>query len=319
MARANQTVRDYSKADDIMLEQAQTMRNSFDTDSAAFTAMYPMFGLTFSADWQADIDAAQALPTADEENMELKVKTEDVDNEMELCRVHYQLMASYIKILFPSSSAKQGLFGLHKYESVRYSQTKMYDLMQLAHRKCSDAAYSADLIALGFDQLQIDKIAVLAAALYDANEVQEDYKQTIKLNTEARIAAYNKVWGVMKQVSAASKQVFLENYAKLAQYKLYPEGEGGLGKPQNMTAVVDPVDPGQVNIDFDAVADATEYKIYGSEVHLGLPSGVYIELGLSATNHFDMPIIVGMRNYWKVRAFNDTQSSVYSDEVYLDG
>jgi len=318
MARANQTTRDYSKADDIMLEQAQTMRNSFDTDSAAFTAMYPMFDLTFSADWQADIDAAQALPTADEENMELKAKTEDVDTEMELCRVHYQLMASYIKLLFPNSPAKQGLFGLNKYESVRNVQTKMYDLMQLADRKCNDAAYTADLIALGFAQTQIDKLAVLATALYDTNEAQEDYKQTVKLNTEARIAAYNKVWGTMKQVSAASKQVFLDDYAKLAQYKLYPEGEGGLGKPQNLTAVLDPVVPDSVNVDFDAVADATEYKIYGSEVSIGDPSGIFHEMSSSATNHFDMPIIQGMRNYWKVRAFNDTQSSTYSDEVFLD-
>lgn len=79
MARVNQTIREYSITNDLMLEHAQTTRNSFDTDNAAFTAEYSMFDLTFSDDWQADIYAAQALPTADEGNMKLKAKTEDID------------------------------------------------------------------------------------------------------------------------------------------------------------------------------------------------------------------------------------------------
>lgn len=224
MINDNQTLREFHKADDIMLEQAQTMRNSFNTDSAAFISMSPMFGLTFSADWQADIDSAHALPTADEEIPELKAMTEDIYIQMKLCRVHYQLMAAYIKILFSNSKAMQGVFGLNKYVRVRRTQSKLYNLMQSAYRKCNDAEFNADLIALGFTQTNIDKLGTLAAALYLAIEMQKDFKQDIQLNTEDRVDAYNKVWGNMQKVSAASKQVFIDNYAKITQYKLYPEG-----------------------------------------------------------------------------------------------
>lgn len=224
MANDNQTLREYHKADNIMLEQSQTTRNSFNTDSAAFISMSPIFGLTFSADWQADIDSAHALSTADDEKPELKALTEDIYIQMELCRVHYQLMAAYIKILFSNSKAMQGVFGLHKYVKARRTQSKLYDLMQSANRKCNDAEYNADLIALGFDQTNIDKLETLATALYQAIVTQKDFKQAIQLNTEDRVEAYNKVWGTMQEVSAASKQVFVDDYAKLAQYKLYPGG-----------------------------------------------------------------------------------------------
>ena len=40
MARVEQEIRAYTKSDDAMLEQAQTMRNLFETDKAAFIALY---------------------------------------------------------------------------------------------------------------------------------------------------------------------------------------------------------------------------------------------------------------------------------------
>jgi hypothetical protein len=236
MTRADKRLRDYTKPDDIMLEQAQTMRNLFEIDKTAFTAMYTNLDDPFSDNWQSDIDAAQALPTSDEEIMELESKTEDVEIQMELARAQYQKMASYVKLLFPSSKAKQGVFGLSKYVKVYQSQTKMHDLMQLAYRKSNSIEFKSDLIALGFVQSEIDALNTIATGLYNANELQEDFKQAIKLHTEERVAAYNKVWGSMKLASSASKQVFYDNYTKIQQYLLYPEGEGGLpGKVQGLS------------------------------------------------------------------------------------
>lgn len=235
MAKAIQKRREYVKSDDLMLEQAQTMRNLFEGDKADFTALYIPLEDPFSANFQTAIDTAQDLPTADEEALELKVLTEDVLAAMENCRVQFMLLASYVKLLFPNSIAKQDLFGLKKYDKVRSSQTKMYDLMQLAYRKANSLDYKADLIALGFVQTEIDKLETYGEALYDANEAQEDLKQQIRLRTEQRVTAYNAVWEYMKKISAASKQVYADNYTKQQMYLLYPEGEGGRpGKIQGL-------------------------------------------------------------------------------------
>ena len=235
MAKAEQETRAYAKADDKMLEQAQTMRTLFETDKADFTTLYPYLADPFSADWQSDIDAAQALPIADDELAELKVKTEDVELQLEAARALYQTLASYVKLLFPDSKARQDIFGLNKYEKMRQSQTKMYDLMQLAYRRASSADYQTDLVALGFGLTDIGDLSSVAQELYDMNDAQEAFKQNIRVLSEDRVEAYNKVWGSMVAVSNASKQVYAADYAKQQQYLLYPEGEGGLpGKVQNM-------------------------------------------------------------------------------------
>lgn len=228
MARAEKVERNYSKSDELMLEQAQTMRNLFETDKADFIALYLMLADPFSADWQTDIDAAQALPTAEEEEVALRVLTEDVEAQMELGRLQFMRMASYVKLLFPNSTAKQALFGLEQYSAARNKQMKMYDLLQLAYRMSNSADYKADLIALGFLQVEITKLDTIAGDLYDANELQEELKRELLVKTQTRLEAYNKVWDSAIAVSNASKQVYVDDYAKLQQYLLYPEGGGGL-------------------------------------------------------------------------------------------
>ena len=224
MARSDLLRRNYIKPDDKMLEQAQTMRNLFDADSADFIALYTDLAAPFSSNWQADIDAAQALPIADEQVAELAVMTEDVETQMELARVQFQKLASYVRILFPDSKPMQGIFGLDKYARVYQSKTKLYDLMEFAYRQANSAEYKTDLIAKGFLQTDIDTLNTLAGALYDAYEAQEEFKKVIRVLTEERVTAYNKVWDSMAAVSTTSKQVYRNSFAKMRQYLLYPEG-----------------------------------------------------------------------------------------------
>ncbi len=318
MAKAEKEKRDYTKQDDAMLEQAQTMHNLFEIDKTDFTIMYTHLDDPFAANWQLDIDSAQALPTADEEIAELEVKTEAVESQMELARTQYQKLVSYVKLLFPDSKAKQGIFGLNKYIKVYQSQTRMYDLMQLAFRKANSVDYKADLIALGFVQAEIDTLNTIAEELYDTNEVQEDFKQEIKLKTEERVVAYNKVWGAMKTVSAASKQVYATNYTKQQQYLLYPEGEPGLGKPQNLTATFDPLDPSPITLSWDPVAGATSYDVYYNVAPTGAPSGSFNLLNNYPTPPALVPPVFEKRNYYKIKAKNDSDTSPYSDEAWAD-
>jgi hypothetical protein len=318
MAKAEQTKRDYIKPDDEMLEQAQTMHDSFVIDKASFIAMYTPLADPFAANFQTALDSAQALPTSDEDLAELAVLTEYVDTELENSRVQYQKLISYVKILFPDSLAKQGIFGVNKYVKVYKSAMKMYDLMQLAYRKANSVEYKTDLIALGFTQLEINKLNTFATALYDANKTQEDFKQTIKINTEERITAYNTVWAFMVTISNASKQVFINDYAKIQEYLLYPEGESGLGKPQNLVATYDPLNPPNITLIWDAVLNATSYNVYYNIANIGAPSGNYQLLNNFPAPPAFIPSILAKRNYFKIKAKNDKQTSVYSDEVFVD-
>ena len=311
MARAEQETRDYTKSDDAMLEQAQTMLNLFNADKSDFTAMYTHLEDPFSANWQTDIDVAQALPTSDEESAELEVKTEDVETQMELARVQYQKMASYVKLLFPDSKAKQGIFGLDKYDKVRQVQTKMYDLMQLAYRKADSADYKADLIDLGFVQTEIDALNTIAESLYDANEAQEEFKQVIKLRTEERIAAYNKVWDSMKAVSAASKQVFVDDYAKLQQYLLYPEGEGGTpGKVLNLI-----YNTGTSMLNWDVPLSPEPIDKY--ELERSTDGDNWAQVYQGAENEALVPLLAG-ENYFRCRAHNKNGWGTWSDTLEVN-
>jgi hypothetical protein len=225
----NYKSRDYDKPDDKMLQQAQTMQGMFDKNKSDFIAHYIQFADPFSSDFQSDIESAHALPLADEEIANLKVATEDLEMKMEEARDHFQLFSSYVRLLFPDSQAKRDLFGLGKYPKAYNSALRMYELLIFANKKADSAEYNGALIALGFEQTAIDKLATLADEIFALKEIQEELKVEQKIRTENRIVAFNKVWGYMKAVSHASKTVYATNYTMLQIFKLYP---GGRRKPK---------------------------------------------------------------------------------------
>lgn len=309
----------YSKSFDEVLQQAYLFHDGYLVDEADFAAASPLFGLTFAADFLADIVAADALPTNADDLNDQTVYTQAVDDSMDSAREHYRKLLMYINLAWPEDKTIAKAFGSRIYEKARSNTLKLINLMQDAFNESDSATYKTDLIAVGFVQADIDLLNTLAEELTTNNRAQEKFMRLSFARSEERVVAFNKFWDTMVKISNTSKIVFKDSPAKIQYYMLYSTVHHSLGKPQNLTAVVDLLDPNSAGVDFDAVADATEYKIYRSEVAIGAPSGIYTESSSSATNHFDAPIIVGMRNYWKVRAFNDTESSTYSDEVYLDG
>lgn len=310
--------KDFSMDYNDMLERAQVFHDSFVVDKATFTAAFPHLADPFADDFQDDIDAADAIPSGAEVDSEISVITEQLEAQLALGRKALQKLFTYADIVW-DSVAKTNTFGKNRYGKSRTSQIKMKELLETAHRKATEVTNQAALIAGGYTLADIAELATIRDAIDDLNAEQEDMKAARGEKTEQRIIAYNKVWGYMMKINQASKVVFVDSPAKLSEYLLYPTVHHELPKPTGLAAVQRPLEPLIADLSWDTDVDADYYKVYVSVVNTGAPSGTFTETGGEASSPFEAPLTSGKRNYWKIRAFNDTQSSDYSDEVWLEG
>ncbi len=309
--------RNFSIPDIDMLERAQVFHDTFANDIADFTAAFPHLAAPFNADFQTAIDAADAIPPGSVVDAEITVYTEQLDAKMELARKAMQKLFTYVKITF-NSYAKLVQAGKTTYEKVRRSQTGMKELLEQAHDFTTETTVNAALLAAGYTAADVTQLQTLRNEIHELNKTQERLKRERIEKSQTRIIAMNTVWGFMEQINEASKVVYVDNPAKLTMYLLYPTVSHSLSKPQNMSATPNITDPTTAVLEWDAVIDATYYKVYYSLVNPGAPSGTFNELGETSTNEYHTPITSGKRNYWKIKAYNESQSSAYSDEVFLD-
>jgi hypothetical protein len=315
---SDQLERDFTMDDLQMLQRAQVFHNNFVTDKAAFVADFPHLDDPFAADFQTAIDDADAIPSGSEVDAEIAVKTEELNAQLPLGRKALQKLYTYVDLAW-NSKARENEFGRGKYEKARNSQVRMKELLELANRRAEVPANKTALLAVGYTQAAIDELQTIETAIDTLNAEQEDMLSARAVKTETRVKAYNEVWSYMQKINKASKVTFADSPAKIEQYMLYPGASQSLPKPQGLAAVVDGVDPNLANLTWDAVAGATTYKIYFSEVAVGEPSGSYGEIEeVSGATGTQVPIVAGKRNYWKIKAFGGGLVSSYSDEVWLE-
>ncbi len=318
MPSTKQIERDYDLNDLYMLEKAQVFHDNFETDKVLFTAAFPHLADPFEADFQAAIDAADDIPSGMEVDAEIAIVTEELNALLELGRKAMQKLFTYVDVAF-NSTAKTNSFGKNRYMKARASQLKLKELLETGHRKAAETANQTALIAAGYTADDITELASLRDQIDAKNAQQEDLKSGRYEKTEIRIKAYNVVWEYMVKINQASKVVFADSPAKLTEYLLYPTSHHELPKPQGLTAVQNPSLPDKADLSWDTVPDAENYKVYVSVVNTGEPSGSYELAGETASEAFQAPLTAEKRNYWKIRAFNETQSSDYSDEVWVEG
>lgn len=311
--------REYSLEDLQMLQRAQVFHNNFIVDKAAFVADFPHLDDPFAADFQTAIDDADAIPSAAEYDAEIAAVTFDLNEQLPLGRKAAQKLYTYVELVWPKGQ-KNNIFARNKYEKARQSQLGMKELLEQAHRNADKTEYKTPLLAAGYTQTAIDELKTISDTIDTLNEQQEDMlSQRIDKSYE-RITAYNNVWDYMKKINKASKVTFADNAAKLEMYYLYPGSSSSLPKPQNLQAVVDGTDPNLANLTWDAVPNATTYKIYFSEVSIGSDSGDFAEIDqVEGLTEAQLPIVPGKRNYWKIKAYGGGLVSAYSDEVWLEG
>lgn len=75
---------------------------------------------------------------------------------------------------------------------------------------------------------------------------------------------------------------------------------------------------GLIKLTFSEVGSASTYKISRSVVPLGSPAGEFVYITELSGTEYVGNTTAGMRNYFQVKAANDTQMSAASTSVYLD-
>ncbi|MEE9215280.1 MAG: hypothetical protein V3U54_10900 [Thermodesulfobacteriota bacterium] len=224
MGKPPKITRNYSMADAAMVEFALTILGQFKDDKAAFVSYDPDFGGTFEADWQADITAAEEVPSDEALVDAQEGLTRDVEQLMEDCRHKFQDSKRFIEKAFPDDKPVHNEFGYDNYGASRDVQTKMIFFMENFHRVAEK--YSTQLIAQNYTQAHIDEIETLHDQLHDANEEQEGAKGGRPVVTQDRIIILNKPWDTTADVSRAAKAIFHKDAAKLKSY-LLPASESG--------------------------------------------------------------------------------------------
>ncbi len=195
------------------------------------------------------------------------------------------------------------------------------DLFLVKSREVARVAteYLADLTPIGLAQADIDALEAEAQLFEDKMNAVKDAIAVRDAKTQERAEKGNGLYSFVKQYSMVGKLIW-ENVdeAKYNDYIIYKTSHSGLSKPQNLAAALDPVTVTPISLTWDLVAEATSYDVYVDIAATGAPSGSFSLLNNFATPPALLPAIFDKRNYFKIKAKNDTDTSPYSDEVFVD-
>jgi hypothetical protein len=300
----------FSKTYDEALTQAYLFHSEFVLDLALFTAFSPSFDADFASDFLDLIEAADTIPTNQEDLNNQVILSTAVEEQMVVARSIYQELLVYIGLAVPNSETALLAFGNNMYEKARYSPQKLVNLLQLAHRNANSTVYKAALIAAGFLQTDIDSLETIATELNTRYNVQQDYLQHTYSRTEERTIAFNAVWDVMVKINAASKIVFKDSPAKIEFYLLYQASTpiGTLTAPTNFE-----FNNGTLIFDWHAVENATSYELESSTDGTNY-SSYWTGTELSCT----LTEIPSTMMYYRVRARNAGGYGPSSDVIQYD-
>ncbi len=253
---ADMILRNYDMDDDLMLQRAQVFHNAFVLDQATFVADFPALATPFEDDFQAAIDAADAIPPASEVESEIAYVTEQLNAQLPLGQKALQKLYTYCDEVW-NSKAKTNEFGRLQYEKARNSQLKMRELLETANRVAQKASNKAALLAAGYTQAAIDELLTIRNAIDTLNSQQEDKLNARGYQTQLRIEALNLVWSFMAKINRSSKVTFVDNPAKLNEYMLYPNSGGSVpSKVQNLN-----FDVANTKLKWDIAAGAETYQL----------------------------------------------------------
>lgn len=218
MGKPEEIIRNYSMADDEMFQFTGIMIGLFEGDKAAFIAYDPDFADPFQANWEADLEAAEAVPKDEAVVDELTGLSAKVEEAMDKCRHKFQSSKFFIEKAFPKNGPVQNEFGYDDYDKVRQSHPKMTSFMENFHRVAEK--YKEKLIAKNYTQEKIDEIKTMHNELKLADQKQEAAKKGRPVLTQDRIIILNKPWDTAVLVHKAANNIFHDDAAKFAQYAL---------------------------------------------------------------------------------------------------
>lgn len=175
------------------------------------------------------------------------------------------------------------------------------------------------LTAIGLTQAMIDSLED-NAQLFEDKLIELNSKKEVRDDkARERVVLSNQLYNLLSLYCKIGKLIWKNvNEAKYNDYVIYPTVNSGLSKPQNLSAVYNMGTPGIITLSWDAVLDATSYNVYSSIRDIGAPSGTYNFLNPFPETSVPIPPVENKRNYFKIKAKNDTKISPYSDETFVD-
>jgi len=178
--------------------------------------------------------------------------------------------------------------------------------------------YLTDLTPLGLTQPEIDALETDADSFEAKIKSISDAKALRIEKAKERTTKGNELYSYAVAYAKVGKLIW-ENVdsAKYNDYVIYETSHPGLPKPQNVAAHWDPGDIA-VTLSWDLVMGATRYEVFVSIVATGSPSGTYNLLNTFTSSPQMIPPVSLKRNYFKIKAKNDTQTSDYSDEAWVE-
>ncbi|MHB8904612.1 MAG: hypothetical protein ACYC6D_00625 [Melioribacteraceae bacterium] len=218
MAKAEEKVRSFSGSDADMIQASRVMQGLFVEDKIAFTNFDSEFADPFAENWLQKIEAGN---TVAQDSLYVSGQTEltkNVELKMTESRDFFQMMKYFIEKAFPNRKEIWTQFGVNDYDKARTSETKMIQFLGVLHKTAVE--FKTELIAAGFSQEKIDKIAALLTELINADYEQEMSKKKRPAITQERIEKLNECYSIMQKVSKAGKIIFANNRAKYDQYLL---------------------------------------------------------------------------------------------------
>ena len=216
MAKADEKVRIYTGSDADMIQASRVMHGLFVEDKIAFINFDGGFIDPFAENWLQKIEAGNDV-VQDSLYLSGQIElTKNVELKMNECREYFQMMKYFIEKAFPNRKEIWTQFGVNDYEKARVSETKMIQFLGMLQKTAAE--FSIDLIAAGFNQEKIDKIALLQTDLINADYEQEMSKKKRPAVTQERIEKLNECFQFMQKVSKAGKIIFANNRAKFDQY-----------------------------------------------------------------------------------------------------
>lgn len=210
----------------------------------------------------------------------------------------------------------------------RYKQLRVKGLQIMSDNKflvsCRSVAYVAgeyllDLTDEGLTQTDIDTLTANAQIFEDNLNAVSAARSLRDEKAQERAQKGNELYSYVTKYCKIGKLIW-ENVdeAKYNDYVIYPTVHTGLSKPQNVAAEYVGGTPPVNHVSWDAVTDATSYVLYVSIRDIGAPSGKFNILNEYTDNFADAIPVDNKRNYYKVKAKNAEDTSIYSDEVYVD-
>lgn len=177
----------------------------------------------------------------------------------------------------------------------------------------------ANLTALGLLEADIDALETSLQNMEDSIHLIAEKTALRDEKTQERVELGNALFSEIRKYATIGKLIW-ENVdeSKYNDYIIYKTEHTGLSKPQNLLATYDPLNPPNITLSWDLVAEATSYDVYYNIANIGSPAGDFSLINNFAASPAEIPAIIDKRHYFKIKAKNDEDTSDYSDEVYVD-